>query len=74
MLETGVWLANELVSFDSYGAALGALPNKGLVFGPGAMGPKRMPMARGLMPTGGLLYFAFCFCQSQGCPQLRYFK
>jgi hypothetical protein len=58
VLETGVWLANELVSFDSYGAAPNALPRQGMALGPGAMGPKRMPMMnRGSMPTGGLALF-----------------
>ena len=57
VLETGVWLANELVSFDSYGVAPDALPNKGLVSGPGAMGPKRALVSRAPMPTGGLGVF-----------------
>ena len=54
VLETGVWLANELVSFDSYGVAPNALPRQGMVLGPAAMGPRRMPTARASMPTGGL--------------------
>ena len=40
VLETGVWLAGELVSFDSYGAAPGALLRQGLAFGPAPFGPK----------------------------------
>jgi hypothetical protein len=68
VLETGVWLANELVSFDSYGAAPGVLPNKGLAFGPGAIGPKRMPMARGPMPTGGLAVFRILLFPVSGPP------
>lgn len=68
VLETGVWLANELISFDSYGAAPGALPNKSLVFGPGAMGPKRIPMARGPMPTGGLAVFRILLLPISGAP------
>lgn len=68
VLEMGVWLANELVSFDSYGAAPGILPNKGLVFGPGAMGPKRMPMGRGPMPTGGLAVFRILLLPISGPP------
>lgn len=57
VLESGVWIANELVSFDSYGVAPGALPNQGLPFGPAPFGPKRMPMSPGPMPTGGLAVF-----------------
>ncbi len=57
VLETGVWIASELVSFDSYGAAPGALRQKGLALGPQPFGPRRMPMPLGPMPTGGLAIF-----------------
>jgi hypothetical protein len=57
VLETGVWVASELVSFASYGVAPSALPHLGVTFGPLAIGPKRMPTARGPMPTGGLAVF-----------------
>jgi hypothetical protein len=57
VLETGVWLAGELVSFDSYGAAPGALLRQGLAFDPARFGPKRLPMPSGSMPTGGLAVF-----------------
>jgi hypothetical protein len=53
-LETGIWMANELVSFDSYGIAPGARMQAGSVFGPPQFGPRRMPMLSGSMPTGGL--------------------
>jgi hypothetical protein len=54
VLETGVWVASELVSFDSYGIAPGALMRGGRAFGPPQFGPKRMPMFSGSMPAGGL--------------------
>ena len=57
VLETGVWLANELVSFDSYGVAPNALPRQDMALGPAAMGPRRMPTVRASMPTGGLAVF-----------------
>jgi hypothetical protein len=57
VLETGVWLASELVSFDSYGAAPNALPRQGMAFGPAAMIQRRTPMNRGPIPTGGLAVF-----------------
>ncbi len=57
VLETGVWLANELVSFDSYGIAPGALRQQGVALGPQPFGPKRLPMSIGPMPTGGLAVF-----------------
>jgi hypothetical protein len=56
-LETGVWIASELVSFDSYGAAPSALMHQGVAFGPAPFGPRRMPMSSGPMPTGGLAIF-----------------
>jgi hypothetical protein len=53
-VETGIWIASELVSFDSYGIAPGARMQAGSVFGPPQFGPRRMPMLLGSMPTGGL--------------------
>jgi hypothetical protein len=53
-LQTGIWMANELVSFDSYGIAPDALMREGWVFGPARFGPRRMPMLSGSMPAGGL--------------------
>jgi len=57
VLETGVWIASELVSFDSYGAAPGALRQRGVALGPQPFGPRRLPMSSGPMPTGGLAVF-----------------
>jgi hypothetical protein len=41
VLEAGVWFATELVKFDSYGAAAGAMPRLGFALGPAPLGPKR---------------------------------
>jgi hypothetical protein len=54
VLETGVWVASELVSFDSYGTAPGALMREGRAIGPPQFGPKRVPMLSGPMAAGGL--------------------
>jgi hypothetical protein len=54
VLETGVWIASELVSFDSYGIAPGALPRGGRAFGPPQSGPMRSRMFSGSMAAGGL--------------------
>lgn len=54
VLETGVWIASELVSFDSYGIAPGALMREGPALGPPQFGPKRMGMFSGSMAAGGL--------------------
>jgi hypothetical protein len=53
-LETGIWMASEFVSFDSYGIAPGARMQAGSVFGPPQFGSRRMPMLSGSMPAGGL--------------------
>jgi hypothetical protein len=66
VLETGVWLANELVSFDSYGAAPGALRQQGAVLGPQPFGPRRMPMSSGPMPKGGLAVLRIRLLPMQG--------
>jgi hypothetical protein len=57
VLETGVWIATQLISFDSYGIAPGALRQQGVALGPQPFGPKRLPMSLGSMPTGGLAVF-----------------
>ena len=54
MVDTGVWIANNLVSFDSYGAAPNALLHQTVPLGPVPFGPKRIPMALGPIPTGGV--------------------
>jgi hypothetical protein len=56
-LETGIWIGNEFVSFDSYGIAPGARMQAGSAFGPARFGPRRMPMLSGSMPAGGLAVF-----------------
>ena len=57
VLEAGVWIASDLVSFDSYGVAPGALRQRGLALGPQPFGPKGLPISSGPMPTGGLAVF-----------------
>jgi hypothetical protein len=57
VLETGVWIVSDLVSFDSYGVAPGALRQRRVALGPQPFGPKGLPMSSGPMPTGGLAIF-----------------
>lgn len=68
VLATGVWLASEVVSFDSYGAAPNALPRPSTGFGPRAMGAGRMLAIIGSMPTGGLAVFRIRLLPMQGPP------
>jgi hypothetical protein len=57
VLETGVWIASELVSFDSYGIAPGALTRGGGESGAPQFGPMRSRIFSGSMPAGGLAVF-----------------
>jgi hypothetical protein len=68
-LETGIWIASELVSFDSYGIAPGALMQEGWVFGPPQFGRKRLPMLSGPMPAGGLAVFRIRLLPMRGAPK-----
>jgi len=70
LLETGVWIASELVSFDPYGIDPGALPRLGVPLEPEALGPKRMPMSFGQMPTGGLAVFRITLLAVGGPPRM----
>jgi hypothetical protein len=56
-LETGIWVANDLGSFNSYGAAPDLRMREAHVFGGGRLGPRGMSMLSGLMPVGGLAVF-----------------
>jgi hypothetical protein len=53
VIQTGVWIASELVSFDSYGIAPGALMREGRAIGPPQFGPKRLPTFSASMAAGG---------------------
>jgi len=57
VLETGVWTASALISFESYGIAPAALIQKGPAFGRPQIGDKRMAIRSGPLPTGGLAIF-----------------
>jgi hypothetical protein len=56
VLETGVWLASELFSFNSYGAAPNALARRSWASDPALFALKRWrwPVPSGPVPTGGL--------------------
>ena len=66
VLETGVWLAGELVSFNSYGAAPNARPRQGWASGPALFALKRLPMPSGPVPTGGLAVLRIRLVPLQG--------
>jgi hypothetical protein len=62
LLETGMWIGNELPSFDCEGIAPGARMHAGSTFGPPQFGSMRTPMLSGSMPTGAWVYFACGSC------------
>jgi hypothetical protein len=68
-LETGVWIASELVSFDSYGIAPGALVRGGRAFGGPPFGPMRSRMFSGSMPAGGLAVLRIRLLPMWGLPK-----
>ena len=69
VLEAGVWIVSELVSFHSYGIAPGALMSGGRAFGPAKFGPNRLPLFPGPMPTGGLAVFRVRLLPMWGAPK-----
>jgi hypothetical protein len=56
VLGTGVWIASDLISFDSYGVAPRALLNK-RALGIPQFGSKRSPTIIASVPSGGLAVF-----------------
>jgi hypothetical protein len=70
VLETGVWIASEFVSFNSYGIAPGAISKKGRTLGPRPLGLNRPPMSSGPMPTGGLAVFRIRLLPMSGQPRI----
>jgi len=57
VLETGVWTASDLISFDAYGMAPAALIQKGPAFGRPRIGSSKHSPVPDLLPTGGLAIF-----------------
>jgi len=53
-LETGIWMANELVSFDSYGVARDVLMREGWAFSSSEFSPRGLRTLSGSLPSGGL--------------------
>ena len=70
VLEAGVWIVTDFVSFDSYGIAPGALMSRGRAFGLPQFGPRRLPTPLGPMPTGGLAVFHIRLLPVRGAPKI----
>ena len=70
VLETGVWIASRLISFDSYGIAPGPLMGGGPAFGAPQFGPKRWSMFSGSMAAGGRAVFRIRLLPVRGEPKI----
>jgi hypothetical protein len=57
VLETGVWIASDFISFASYGIAPAALQQKDAAVGRPQLAAKRLTVRSSLLPTGGLTVF-----------------
>jgi len=66
VLETGVWVADELVSFNSYSAAANARARQGRASGPALLALKRLPVRSEPVPTGGLAVLRIRLAPLQG--------
>ncbi len=70
VLETGVWTASELVSFESYGIVPGALMREGRALGPQQLGPMRSRMFSRPLAAGGLAVFRIRLLPVRGRPRI----
>lgn len=66
VLATGVWIAGELVTFNSYGAAPNALRRQGWGAVPAPFVSKGLPASPGPVPTGGLAVLRIRLVPLQG--------
>ena len=65
-LETGIWIATDLISFRSYGVAPAAVVQKNSAYLRQQFGPKRLPLGLRPMPTGGLAVLRISLLSSTG--------
>ena len=68
VVETGVWTSNQLISFDSYGAAPNALRQRGIAAGVPDFRPNPSPMSFSPVPIGGLAVFRIRLMPASGMP------
>jgi hypothetical protein len=66
VVETGVWTASDLISFDSYGTAPAALIQKGAAFGHPQIRSAKRSLPSDLVPTGGLAIFRIALMPLSG--------
>jgi hypothetical protein len=68
VIEAGVWTSNQLISFDTYGAAPNALRQRGIAAGGPGFRPNPLPMSLNPVPVGGLAVFRIRLLPAAGMP------
>ena len=68
VVEAGVWTSNQLISFDTYGAAPNALRQRGIAAGIPGFRPNLSPMSSSPVPIGGLAVFRIRMLPASGTP------
>lgn len=68
VIESGVWISNQLVSFDVYGAAPMALQQRGIAAGVSGFRPNPSPMSFSAVPIGGLAVLRIRMLPASGMP------
>jgi len=68
VVEAGIWTSNQLISFDSYGAAPNALRQRGIVAGVPGFRPNSSPMSFSPVPIGGTAVFRIRMLPASGMP------
>ena len=68
VVEAGVWTSNQLVSFDTYGAAPNALRQRGIPAGVPGFRTNPSPMSFSPVPIGGLAVFRIRMLPASGMP------
>jgi len=68
VVEAGIWTSNQLISFDTYGAAPNALRQRGITAGVPGFRPNLSPMSFSPAPVGGLAVFRIRLLPASGMP------
>src|SRR5215470_9791852 len=68
VVEAGVWTSNQLISFDTYGAAPNALRQRGITAGVPGFRTNPSPMSFNPVPIGGLAVFRIRMLPTTGTP------
>jgi len=68
VVEAGVWTSNQLISFNTYGAAPNAFRQRGIAAGVPGFRPNPSPMSLNPVPVGGLAVFRIRMLPASGVP------